>query len=402
MTGLPRHFRAVAVLLVAVVASPLLAEQATGAAKGAPPPSDRFIVTFLRSTPSGDLASAREAAVHRGGTVHFTFVRTVRGFAATLPPAALTALRKDPRVLSIEPDRPVHATDVQQTPSPWNLDRVDQRRLPLDYSRVSARTGAGVTAFIIDSGIRATHEQFGGRVGRGFTAIKDRHGTGDCDGHGTHVAATVGGAAYGMARAVTLVPVRVLDCRAEGSVSGIIAGVEWVTAHHRGPSVANMSVGTTPSAALDRAVRASIASGVTYVVPAGNTGTNACSVSPGRVRRAITVGASTLWDSRAYFSNHGTCVDLFAPGDDILSADNASDTATTVRNGTSMASALVAGVIATYLEGTPGALPKTVSAALIRAATSDALRDIKPGSPNRLVYSPLGAADPAPPPLGPR
>lgn len=390
MFGLLSRLWAAALVLVLAVTSPLLTAHAVAVAVGqnAPPPSERVIVTFARSTSGRELASAQTDALRHGGRLHFGFTRAVTGFAATLPAAAIAALRGDPRVLSVEPDGVVHATDLPQPASPWNLDRIDQRRLPLDFSRLHASTGAGVTAFIIDTGIRATHHEFGGRVANGFSAIHDGRGTSDCVGHGTHVAATLGGSTYGAAKAVTLVPVRVLDCTGAGSISAVIAGVEWVTTHHHGPAVANMSMGAAASAALDRAVTESIASGVTYVVSAGNGGGDACTASPGRVRGVITVGASTSADRPAPYSNHGRCLDLFAPGSDIVSATNTSDVATDVRSGTSMASPLVAGVVATFLQHSPRALPKAVGRALTKAATGQTLRHLAPGTPNRLLYAP--------------
>jgi hypothetical protein len=274
---------------------------------------------------------------------------------------------------------------VVQTPATWGLDRIDQRDLPLNNSYTYNFTGAGVHAYIIDTGIRTTHTEFGGRASGSFTSINDGKGTSDCNGHGTHVAGTVGGATYGVAKSVRLHAVRVLDCSGNGTVSSVIAGVDWVTANHASPAVANMSLGGATSAALDQAVQSSIASGVTYVVAAGNAATDACTESPARTPEALTVGASTSTDARASFSNWGSCVDLFAPGASITSAFNGSDTQTAVLSGTSMASPHAAGIAALYLERNPGASAAAVVSALTGGASTGRLTSVGSGSPNRLL-----------------
>jgi len=238
-------------------------------------------------------------------------------------------------------------------------------------------------------------------VTSGYSAVNDGRGTDDCNGHGTHVAGTVGGSTYGVAKGVTIVPVRVLDCQGSGTNSGVIAGVDWVTANRSGPSVANMSLGGGASTALDDAVNRSISAGVTYVVAAGNDNQNACNSSPARVPNAVTVGATTSSDARASFSNYGSCLDVFAPGSSITSAWHTSNTATNTISGTSMASPHVAGVAALYLQGSTGASPATVTNAITSTATTGVLTGIGSGSPNRLVYSPLtgsggGGGTPAP------
>jgi len=262
------------------------------------------------------------------GTVTRTFNHALNGFAAYMTEQQAESLSDDPRVAFVEEDSIVEALATQSNP-PWGLDRIGQRDLPLNQTYSYTTTGSGVSAYIIDTGIRITHTQFGGRASVAFDAVGDGRNGIDCNGHGTHVSGTVGGSTYGVAKSVRLFAVRVLSCSGSGSTSGVIAGVDWVTAHHRSPAVANMSLGGGASTALDTAVRNSIASGVTYAVAAGNSNTNAANFSPARVSEAITVGATTMTDARSSFSNFGSVVDIFAPGSSILSAWNTSDTATT-------------------------------------------------------------------------
>jgi subtilisin family serine protease len=273
--------------------------------------------------------------------------------------------------------------------------------LPTDLKYTYSATGAGVTVYIIDTGIRSTHADFGGRVAPGFDAIGDGWGSEDCNGHGTHVAGTVGGATYGVAKQVTLVPVRVLGCGGSGSNAGVIAGVDWVTSRVQavgGPSVANMSLGGPASSFVDDAVANSINAGVSFAVAAGNSNTNACNSSPARVPAAVTVGASSQSDLRASFSNYGTCLDIFAPGQDIVSDWWTDTTATATISGTSMASPHVAGVMATYLQNNPAASPAAVRDALVNNAGDALSSNLGTGSPDKLLHSVFDGSTPVPSP----
>lgn len=303
-------------------------------------------------------------------------------------------------MLSIEPDGPVTISDAPGTQSPtpsWGLDRIDQRG-PVGGSTSYGypNTGVGVTAYIIDTGVRTTHNDFGGRAAGGYDFVDNDADPADCNGHGTHVAGTVGGATYGVAKGVTIVPVRVLDCSGSGTWSGVIAGINWVTASHAAgaPAVANMSLGGGANSAVDAAIEAAIADGVTFAVAAGNNSLNACNYSPARTPSAFTVGATTSSDARASYSNYGSCLDIFAPGSSITSDWSTSNTATSTLNGTSMATPHVAGAAALYLATNPGASPATVTSALLGAATNNAISNAGSGSPNSLLF--MGTSAPAP------
>lgn len=361
---------------------------------------DRYIVAFEKDSKSPQMRSARADAKALGARVTHTYSTALDGFAAELPAQALRALRRNPNVAFIEPDRQMRISETQ-SPATWGIDRIDQRNLPLNNAYTFNQSGAGVTAYILDTGIRASHSEFSGRVTSGFTSINDGRGTSDCNGHGTHVAGTVGGETYGVAQDVRLVPVRVLDCQGSGSYSGIIAGIDWVTQQHTAgsPAVANMSLGGGASSAIDAAVNNSIADGVTYAIAAGNeSGSNACNVSPARVGAALTVGSTTSSDARSSFSNIGSCLDIFAPGSSITSAWHTSNIATNTISGTSMATPHVAGAAALYLQTNPSASPATVANALIGASTPNKVTNAGSGSPNRLLHTGTGSTNPDPDP----
>lgn len=319
------------------------------------------------------------------GTVIDTYSAALAGFSVRMDDGDAVALSRDPAVASVVQDGYVHA-DATVTPGSWGLDRIDQRGLPLDRSYTYQSDGSVTTVYVIDSGIRTTHVDFEGRASVGVDYVGDGIDGQDCNGHGTHVASTIGGREYGVAKNVALVSVRTLNCQGTGTWSNIIAGIDWVTANHQSPAVANMSLGGTGNTAVDRAVVNSIASGVSYVVAAGNGNADACGSSPARAAGTITVAATSSADSRATFSNYGRCVDLFAPGVDIRGASRNSNTASTLLSGTSMAAPHVAGLAAMYRNANPLATPAQVRSAIVDNATTARVVDPGPGSPNRLAF----------------
>lgn len=336
--------------------------------------------------------TASRLAASVDGEILYVYDAALNGFAVRVPPgqelSAAATLESDPKVDYVEPDRVARVleADGTQTGATWGLDRIDQASLPLNSTYTYPNTGAGVNAYIIDTGVLITHTQFTGRIGSGFSAIGSSQNYVDCNGHGTHVSGTVGGTTFGVAKQVTIRPVRVLDCSGSGSNSGVIAGVNWVTANRQLPAVANMSLGGGASSALDTAVANSIAAGVTYAIAAGNDNQNACNYSPARTAAALTVGATTSTDARASYSNYGTCLDIFAPGSSITSAWYTSSSATASLSGTSMATPHVAGAAALYLAANPSASPAQVAQALTGGATLNKVTNPGTGSTNRLLY----------------
>jgi aqualysin 1 len=361
---------------------------------------DQYIVVFKAGTSAANAKAAKDKAGRKGSRIRHEYGAALNGFAATLSREALDEVRRDANVAYVEADQTVRAV-ATQSPATWGLDRIDQRTQPLSNSYTYEYDGMGVTAYVVDTGIRFAHNEFGGRAVTGFDAI-DGGSADDCNGHGTHVAGTIGGTVYGVAKRVRLVGVRVLDCQGSGTNAQVIAGVNWVTHHHTAgqSAVANMSLGVATSIALDSAVTNSIADGVTYVVAAGNDNGNACNISPARVAAAVTVGATTSSDARSWFSNHGTCLDIFAPGSAITSAWHTTNIATNTISGTSMASPHVAGAAALVLQRNPSAAPSVVRDTLISTATTGVVADPGASSPNRLLYT-LGTSSPPPPPPPP-
>ncbi|MGQ0813996.1 MAG: S8 family serine peptidase [Gemmatimonadota bacterium] len=344
----------------------------------------RFIVTL------SDGANPAAVAAEHGVAPDYVYTTVLNGFAGAMSDAARAGLLRDARVTRVEADGIATASTTQK-PATWGLDRTDQRGLPLDTSYTYTNTGSGVTAYIIDTGIRVTHNEFGGRATGGFTAIDDGNGTNDCNGHGTHVAGTVGGTTYGIAKSVALVAVRVLDCSGSGTWSGVIAGMDWVTANRVLPAVANMSLGGGANTSVDDATKRMIASGVSTSVAAGNgnqggRAQDACKYSPARVPEAITIGATDKTDKKTSWSNYGPCVDWFAPGLGITSAWDDSDTATNTISGTSMATPHTAGVAALYLQSNPGASAQTVRDALYANTTKGIVTSSNTAN-NHLLFS---------------
>lgn len=329
---------------------------------------------------------AADLARQHAGRVQHMYEHALRGFSVRMSAARAQATARDARVEFVEEDGMVQAAAVQ-TPATWGLDRIDQHALPLDNAFSYDFTGSSVHVYVVDTGIRASHTEFEGRIGGGMDAIDGDGDPSDCHGHGTHVAATVGGRTYGVAKGVTLHGVRVLDCTGSGWNSTVIAGVDWVTANHIKPAVANMSLGGDASSALDAAVSRSISAGVIYAVAATNTAGDACNYSPARVPSALTVAASDRTDVRASFSAYGTCVDLFAPGVNIPSAWIGSDSDIRAASGTSMASPHVAGVAALVLDENPSWSPGQVAQMILNSTTPNLIGSSGPGTPNRLLFA---------------
>lgn len=380
---------AVALLAAVAVAPTAAAAPAPGRVLNAGAPdavTGSYIVVFKDASMSAAAVSAeaQHLASANAGAVGFTYSAALRGFEAKVSAPAAARIAADPAVAYVEQSTTVRTAGVQPNPPSWGLDRIDQDFLPLDQSFTYPNTGAGVHAYIIDTGIRLTHNTFQGRARSGYDAV-DGGSADDCNGHGTHVAGTVGGEEYGVAKDVELVAVRVLSCIGLGTTAQVVAGVDWVTANAVKPAVANMSLGGGANTSIDAAVRNSIASGVTYSVAAGNDDKDACATSPARVGEAITVGSTDIDDLRSSYSNYGGCLDLFAPGRGIKSAWWLTDSSTKTISGTSMAAPHVTGAAALVLSVKPAASPATVSRYLVNQAVAGVVRDPGPGSPNRLL-----------------
>ncbi len=385
MTGL-----ATAALVGGLTALPAQAAPAEGKVLAAGSPTavkDSYIVTLRKSAGLKASSGAGKSLIKEyGGTVRKTFDTVLNGYTATLSATEARRLAADPAVASVEQNQRVQLADTTQSSAPWGLDRIDQTSLPLSGAYTYPDSaGSGVTVYVIDTGVRITHTQISGRASYGYDAVDGDTTASDGNGHGTHVATTIAGTTYGVAKKANIVAVRVLDNSGSGTTAGVIDGIEWVTENHTTPAVANMSLGGSASSSLDTAVANSIASGVTYAVAAGNSSANASSYSPARVSSAITVGATTSSDARAGYSNYGSVLDIFAPGSSITAGWNTSDTATNTISGTSMATPHVAGAAAVYLSGHPSAGPAAVASALVNGATSGVLSSVGSGSPNKLL-----------------
>jgi subtilisin family serine protease len=394
-------------LLAATAAAVTAGAMAAGSPAAAAPAEGQILSSgdviagsYIVALKSGTMttSSATSLAGKYGGSVKATYTNTLRGFAASMSEAQAKRLAADPAVEYVEADQVYRISGTQTNPPSWGLDRIDQRNLPLNQTYVYPDVTQTVRAYILDTGILTTHNDFGGRAVHGRDFVSNDNDATDCHGHGTHVAGTVGGTSFGVAKTAQLVAVRVLGCTGSGSTTGIISAIDWVAGDAAGrPAVANMSLGGGVSSSLDAAVTRSIAAGITYALAAGNENQNACNVSPARTPNAITVGATTNTDARASFSNWGTCVDIFAPGNGITSAWYTSASATNTISGTSMASPHVAGAAALLKAQNPSWTPQQIRDAMVGNATPGKVTSPGTGSPNLLLYVGTGTVEPPPP-----
>lgn len=353
-----------------------------------------YIVVLDANSATTRVTAVADAAVAAGATIGNVYTTAIKGFSATLPASALAVVRSAQGVAYVESD--VLATldlpsasvvDGTQPNPVWGLDRVDERNRPLNDKYVWNKSGKRVTAYVIDTGVRFTHNEFQGRAVSGPDFYDDDDDSTDCNGHGTHVSGTLGGKTYGVAKDVTIVGIRTISCGGSGAVSDSIAGVDWVTANAEGRSVMNMSLHFGVVQALEDAIEKAFKKGILFSAAAANDDQDACNDSPSGEETAITVAASTINDEEAYFSNHGPCVDIYAPGVDVLSAWYTSDSATATLSGTSMAAPHVAGGIALALEKRPTDSAQQITKLLLRKSSKDKITNPDPGTPNRLLFT---------------
>lgn len=327
------------------------------------------------------------------GKIKFIYQHAFQGVAVQIPQNVeqefVRILKLNPTVSLIEKDQVFKSNATTQTNATWGLDRSDQRNLPLNSTYNADGNAQGVPVYVVDTGVLASHQDFAGRVKAGYTAVSDGNGTTDCNGHGTHVAGTIAGTKYGIAKSASIIPVRVLDCNGSGTTSTVIAGLDWVASQNPRNAVVNLSLGGGTSTALDDAINRVVNKDIVVVVAAGNNNADACNYSPSRVPAAITVGATTNQDQRANYSNYGKCLDVFAPGSNITSDWYSSNTATATASGTSMASPHVAGLAAILRAIYTGENVSQITNRILNKATTNKVTDSQTGSPNRLLYTRL-------------